>query len=749
MAAIYRTDMTKSVAPATADVSNVARVTAAANASDAQSTAKLLSVFGNVAWEAYTGKQEANLKIELKEAQGDLTKRFEDIKSADLANKAEYERGMAGTQEQQRRDYYGASILAGVNEETARNRTKDLTVSGKQEASVLAEYRNAQEKIMSARDAMPERQHEFMQRSEEILKRYIAKLPGYANNFRQIAEEVTGKRGLDLYSVNRLYEDVAFIEKQKLETQKQRQEEYNRQKTAFVNDAKANGRSELQAVLDFDRLDSRTREDLAKTNALGAQAKANAEAAYKFGGEKLGVYVTSRIAESDTTLLAQQAHVYSELEKLGISRADILNKNIPPNLQDKFKEITSLSGTKLLNLIDAQYNDGVQKLNQKITSGDPIEASAARLALSDWQKWRDDRIKYLSDSKDGPLFAFLGGNPEDTPTKRLSFLTGIQKSFDITPEVVQQLFSGDKATRELAEKRYPEQAKQLRYMERVRNGLLNNVNTDEWMNLIKQTEDYNKNGINSKPDTEEKAAAALISHKGSMSKLTDKVQTNVPISALDVSSVVTKSMATPANMSDYKAGGEKVVDAALAKLSPEDKKTLAATTEQKSLDLVYGVQGFGNDAKAVLGKLVNAPKAGTLSDLNIKPVFVFKDTTGNSSLSVAIKHNVKPNLTMEQQNRFNAYKQSAPNGAEVDKYLTQIDNILAIESKVTGKPITQLRQNFIKTFSQAGMPSDVAVKPMLDAAVAVEGESSAGTQTTTNPNDGAAVLERLRKYKGE
>jgi hypothetical protein len=105
------------------------------------------------------------------------------------------------------------AILAGADSDIAKQVANVFTTEN--ENKFISNFRDEQQRIMLARDAMPQRQHEMMLRSEALLKKAIAETPELANNFRQIAQQVTGKERVDLYSVNKLYEDINFIERQK------------------------------------------------------------------------------------------------------------------------------------------------------------------------------------------------------------------------------------------------------------------------------------------------------------------------------------------------------------------------------------------------------------------------------------------------------------------------------------------------------------------------------------------------------
>lgn len=722
--ATYRQNVTQSQAPATADVSNVARVTAAANASDAQATAKLLGIVGGTMWDAYVGKQQADLEKGLQEQVNTFQQDLNDIKSASTASKASVER-MRTEVQGARKDYYGASILAGVDEETAKNRA--MQVGGTQESSVLAEYRTAQEKIMAARDAMPQRQHEFMQRSETILKEYIAKLPGLANNFRQIAEEVTGKRGLDLYSVNRLYEDVNFIERKNQEAQKQQQEMQAKMMTAYINDRKSGGVSETQAIAEYSSLDTNSRMELANLAVTKANAKANADAALKAGGEQIQNYVTFKTAQFDTSVMEAQGSVFAQLQKLGVSKTQIQTGTIPDHIKanPEYVRIMDDAGGKILTLLEQEYKSGLADI-QKQLSSNVIDSGAARSAKKDLDAWYAEKNKYYTENKTSPLLAFVG-NEDVTKTaqQRLTLINTYAQTFQIPPDVAMELMSMDEKTFSTAASRYPMAKQQLMYLRELSSAALRGVGNEEWISLLKKVDTYKNNGVSEIPKTNQDASAALIDVNKRSADLTSKIQTNQPLVFNDVYDLSASAMATPANAETFFKKSDKAVDVAISKLSPEDKQALIVNTNQKANSFIYGVKGFGDDAKTKLTQYVNAPLVPQLRDIANPPSYVFKDATGNSALSMTKEVTPKAGLSDVQMRMFETYKKTGLMGDDLNKRLAHIDNVLRIQSKTTGTPLADLRKNFIMTFNQAGMPSDVATRSFVEAANA--------NQTTNTP----------------
>ena len=745
--AIYRQNTTITTPPAAVDMTSVVRTTAAAVAGDAQNTAKILGVIGNTMWGAYVGKQQADLEKGLKEQVSTFQQELNDLDTASTASKASVER-MRSEVQGARKDYYGASILSGVDENTARNRA--MQVGGTQESSVLAEYRSAQEKIMAARDAMPQRQHEFMQRSETILKEYIAKLPGMANNFRQIAEEVTGKRGLDLYSVNRLYEDVNFIERKNQEAQKQQQEMQAKMMTAYINDRKSGGVSETQAIAEYSRLDNGSKMELANLAVAKSNAKANADATLKLGGEQIQNFITYKTTEFNASIMEAQGPIFAQLtSKFNISKAQISTNTVPEHVKNnpEYIRIMDEAGSKTLTLLEEQYKSASRDIRKQLESN-AIDATAARSATKDLDAWYAEKQKFYTENKNSPLLAFAG-NEDYTKTaqQRLTLINTYATTFQLPPDVTMELMSMDEKTFSTASTRYPMAKQQLLYLRELNSAALRGVGNDEWIALLKKVDTYKANGITEIPKTNQDASAALINVNQNAAALNTKVQTNQPIVADDIFNVAASGMASPANAETLFKKSDKTIEIAISKLSPEDKQALAANINQKANSFIYGVKGFGDDAKTKLTQYVNAPVVPQLRDVANPPTFVFKDATGNSALSMTKEVTPKAGLSDVQMRMFETYKKTGLMGDDLNKRLSHIDSVLRIQSKTTGVPLADLRKNFIMTFNQAGMPSDVATRSFVEAANAVEGEPNAPTQTTTGNTTNKSAVDSSWIYQ--
>lgn len=727
--AIYRQNLTTSQAPATADVANVARVTAAANASDAKATAGLLELAGNVAWGAYEGKQYADLKADQEKSLSIFQNQYQELLTQNQRVKAAEER----------------SILteASKNFSPIPNTTTGLP---KQEASILSSFKEEQLKIIEARDAMPQRQHEFMLRSEEILKKYIAKLPGLANNFRQITEEVTGKRGVDLYSVNRLYEDVNFIERKNQEAAKAQLELDAKLRTAFVNDLKLNGTGEYEANLMYTNLDSNSKLAYATASANRVVAKKNAEDAMKTGGQEVERYVGHITLSFDNKLFELSSATEASAKKLGISKAELASGNVQAMREkygDPFVKLMDTAGSEILNALDMDYREAVKTLDARLSNKEnPVDPASIRLARADLDKWYENSKKSYTDNKMLPLMVFAGNDdPQKTLDSRLRTAKSIVDMFPVPEEIAAQFAQTGKVA-EQAMARYPAYAKTWKHGRDLMTAAQSGIDSKGWMELIKKSDEYVKDGISGVPANKTEACSAAMAYEVCANAVNKQVLNNDPINPKDVSRTLEAAMATPANMERFAGGHERGIDVALSKLSPQDKEVVKVSVNQKVNDLLYNSSlGYANEAKRELDTFKNTlvldPQIRNIANL---PNFKFKDASGNSNLSMVMEITPKTSLTPQQQSMFDNWKGTTKSEKTLNQRLTHIDNMLRVQSKVSGTPITQLRQDFIMTFNKAGMPSDVRVAPLVEGA-------NAPTQTTTGNTTNKSTVDSSWIYQ--
>jgi hypothetical protein len=674
---------------------------------------KGVSSLAELGGEIYTNQKTSALKQDLQSELDTFGNEMTVLKEADVQNKVMFEQSRASIPSMAE-EFRASAILAGADPEQAKSQS---TIFGQtQENTLVTQFRQEQARIVAAREAMPERYREFMGRSEAKLKEYIAKNPAMANTFRQVATEVTGKAHLDLYSVQRLYEDVNYIEKQQEANEKAQAAALQQQRTAYVNDRKSGGVSETQAMAEFNSFDEKTRLELANISAEKANAKQGADNALKLGGAEISNYVTFKIAESNSTLLEQQGKLFAKLSELGITKAQIVSGTVPEHTKSdpKYMQAMSEAQAGVLSVVESMYAQGLKDLTNQMQSlvADP---TATRQARQDWDTWYKDQINLYGKDASSLLFAFAGNeDPTKVAQQRLTLINTLSQTLQLPSEIVQKLLTSDQKSFDTTKAQYPKAVAQLEYLRRLSSAAMRGVSSSDWTVLMRQAETYLSNGVENVPANEVESTAAFINIQQGLNVLGSAVRTNSPISQNDVYKVVTSSMATPANAEEF-FKSVVTTSQALGKLEPEERQLLNERVTNKSRDYVYGEQGFGNRAKNEYTQLSRQDPPPYSKERRV----IFKDTKGLSPLQVDTVVIPQDNLTPSQRAVLQDRIRADISAKKVNRVLSQVDSVLRIEANVTGRPITELRTEFMKTFMQEGMPSENLVSKTVGAINAI------------------------------
>jgi hypothetical protein len=735
---MYQANITKNVEPAMADP------TAAMQAIKAKGQAVVGAVeaVGGTIWDAYKGSKQAGLSEELQQSVSGFQAELDSVKQADIDAKAALERGKADLPKQVD-EFRAAAILTGSDPEEAK---VQATLFGqKQESDVLSRFRAEQQRVITARDNVPERYKEFMVRSEKILKQYISEMPGMANNFRQIAAEVTGKQNLDLYSVSRLYEDVNFIEKQAEAAAKSAAAVREAQRKAYVDDRKAGGISETRAMQEYNMFDDETRLRLADLALATKNAGTAAEQALKVGGAQLQNYVTLTTAKFESRTIEQQGVVFSKLAELGVSKAQIASNTIPDNIRTsaQFQQVISEAQSGILNLLETEYTDANAKLQTALSSG-VVDPAMARQARADLESWYQNSRKYYTAEATAPLLALMSTDSyTKTAQQRLTLVRTIGETLQVPPAIVQELLVADDKTFSTTVARYPKAVAQLQYLRKLSSAAMRGVPEQEWITLSKEVDTYLKDNVTEVPKTVPKAAAAMLNFKQMQEKLRSKVLNNDTVTQEDMFSVVTSGMSTPAN-ADMFFQTTATVNNALSKVPTEEQSALKERTTYQGQLFVYGVDGYGNTAKTAFDafKSQNPPPNSKGRDVK------FVDVNGTSQLRVQATILPKDGATPQEQARLRDYTKADIKPTLINSQLAHVDNVLRIQSQITKEPIEKLRKQFMETFNKEGMPSDNATKAFATAAAQPATQPVSGQAANKKTNLGVGDVYNGYRFNG-
>ena len=716
---MYRVNITENIEPAMANPNTLAKINEAQVARVRSETA-LAETFSKVGADIFSGvakaygTQQAEKKVkalgeDISTGVDDLRSQMDEIIAMDTSNKTKGELERAQMQGNEDEIRTGA-ILASADPVIASQVANVFTTEN--ENKFISNFRNEQQRIMLARDAMPQRQHEMMLRSEALLKKAIAETPELANNFRQVAEQVTGKARVDLYSVNKLYEDINFIERQKQEVGKAAQKQEDMMRNAYVADRKVSGTPETQALLEWQQKTPKERLDLVQASQVYAQSEKDATAALKAGGDALTNLTTLAKISFENELMGDNAHVLSQLKMLGVSPQQIASGTVPPEIANstEYKKLIETGGTKILTTLDAQYKTMNDKLMEKMKTV-PADAAKARQAQEDLKKWYDDTKKYYTENKTSWLVATTT-NPDGLATlqKRLNVVNSLVQSLSLPPDVIASLgMTGDKQAYNDARTRYPKTAKALDHFAMLREKAMQGVPDTEWMQLMKDIDSFNGEKKGTTPTTLTEAVASCVTYE-QCNDITRKAVTDKNVVVEDpiahVNKQVQLAFADPANTERLLKGGIASINEFInTRVQPADKPNVINLINMAAENNVYGALGHGDKAKASFTEAL--AYYDRYKDIGI--TVTFKDVTGASALLVAPTRpmpNVPQNKLSVLQDWQRAGSRPPSSMGQLQSRLSAVDDVLKLQSQLTGVSIFELRKNFIKTFTSQGSVSE-------------------------------------------
>ncbi len=741
--ATYRQDITRSVEPQMANPELLAR----AGRAQAEATTTTLGTVADTMFGVYVGSKKAELREDLQGQVASLQAEMDAVKQADITAKAAYEEEM-GEVPSRVDAYRSGVVVAGEDPEAVRSAT--TTFAKKEENAIVARFRAEQQKVAAARDAVPERYNEFMSRSEKILKQYITQNPGLANAFRKVALEVTGKEGLELYSVKKLYEDVNYIEKQKEAAGKAFEKAQEAMLAAYVKDRVKGGASETQAMAEFKAVPPDQRLELANASVQQARSKEEAEAALKAGGNQLLNFATITVGDFGNVLIANNSKVYAQLmNTFKLSRADIASGNIPESVKNNadYKKLIADAGTSVLQLLDAQYTEAVAKLNTKARTT-PADADKVKTAKGVLDAWYKEQTEFYTKNPASWLTAVATKDDRETVIqKRLNIVDTMVRSLGIPADVVAQLgMSGDTQGYNTARGRYPRAAAIIDHANMLREKVLSGVTTEEFTNLLGQIDKYKVSQVTPPPTTKNERLASLSVNQQLHEKLRTDAITGAVTSttAEDLAKYVASSFHDPANTEQVLAKGTSIISQTLSRLPEADKAGVVKSVNESANFMLYSTTGHGNKAKNAFLEFKRDNEtflnAGKTTDNS------FADETGASPLKIVSRRtDNRPRPVGRAGPPANIATLTEP--VESNKVLSAVDDMLRVQSLTTGTPIQQLRQNFIKNFDIKGsaLPSDVFTAEFERAA----GAAPAANAGITGGGKRTASMADVARYAAE
>jgi hypothetical protein len=551
---------------------------------------------------------------------------------------------------------------------------------------LLQQFRDRQQRIVEARNTLPQRYKEFMLRSEAELKAAISRYPGLADAFRSIAGEVTGKQGLELYSVTNLYEEIGFIEKMNEAEAKARAKVEEDALKRFINDAKGD-LGETGAAALYGRLSPREREMYVLGTVEERRALENLRNAVEANGEEFLNSITHLATVYDLNMMLANGKAMDVLKDAGITQADILAGNFTPEMLDnpQVKQAVMGATNKLLALATEFYENGLKTIADK--SDTQLPSEARRKARESLQQWYDRTRKELENGGSvlATLQTFASNDPKAIQDKRLDTIRRTGVALGIPMEVVGNLMSLDPAIVNTQIARNPQWAQQLKYLSRLTSVALTNGTHTEFYALQSELGKY-LGGMGATPTTDAQAAASVISYETLKHDLRNVVTgvSGVEDAGFKVSNFVRNALTDPSTARKFLDKDVGIAQSVISKLPESERKLVIDSIKTNYTDAVYSsLTGHGYLAQQVFQKLTDR----------------FTYEVSENGLALVVKE-TPATLEEASQGLVNdaiIRREMLRTAQSFNKYSSAVDNAIRVRAAITGEDVLQLRKEFINS----------------------------------------------------
>lgn len=677
---------------ASADPSSAIRATQMMGAAAGQA----IQAVGSTIFEAYQGYQEEGVRQTQQGLFDSLKGEFDSLKEAEIANNASFEQS-----------------------------TKD--------APALAAFKKEQERIGQAALQMPEKASEWRMRSSKALREAIARNPGMANSFRQVTQQITGLKDLDMYSVTNLYDEIDSIAKRQEVAQKAQAKAYEDGLKRFTNDTK-NVMSETQAAAAYASMSDQERLQVASDAFKTEQRMKAFEKSLEAGGTQVANGVTYLIAGADTGNVSIMNAARQQLKEIGVDETLLTTGQLTEEMKanPKLKEILTSMSSVHRAYIDNAFQKGTQQITASMQNG-AVDPTAARQALKDLQSWHQERITEIDKSGAMKVLGALVGSDEADPQKtldtRLRTVNLLMSSFNIPPDVANLIMSGGDPKRiEKMKSDNPVAANALSHLQELRTAALRGVSNAEWFEVVKRGGELRSGSTIPIPRTKADVTATVVETEDALKKMKDGAIEGVA-DAPSTLKVVSSAMSIRENAENLMRQYSTALDKQLSMLPPSEKGAFMEQVKGAYENTVYGAVGHGDTAFARLqgfspGQVFRAG-AATME-------FGFVDPTGAAPLKMSTKAVVKPGASEMDKTLIERYNLQPQAPKDANNSLASVDSAIRVYARVTGQDVRVLRKEFMENFLK-GKPSETYTAAASGAAIAASTPKGGATQPAPSP----------------
>jgi hypothetical protein len=699
----YQMDLVKDVQPSTASAAGVAQARMNEGAVKAQTTADMLKLAGGTAFGAYKGKLGADFEKQQEALKDEfVTPVVEAGKGLLEADKLKQEGLVFAAQSADA--FAASSILEGQDPDAVYQQAGQLFSKG--QSAVLKEYEQKITNYENILARMPSKTNEMFARSEKLLKEYIAKMPGMADEFRQSSARILGRSGIESFTTTQAIEAVGNFSAQQQALVKEAQQRESEYRNAFVKSYVTSGLgTDIEALNAWDSgARSDTYENIQAASTIQRRQKA-LDDSIKAGNTSVSSGASQLLSASTGALMSGLTPLQSRLEQLGVSKQEISSGMFSEQNLNNPKVREALEGFSRTATagVRSQANNIRSYIAGKIANGEWQADNKARKEVEDSiNAWEENTIStYIGDDKTGLLKALSAYT--NTPKDKLDM---INKNLDVYKKLT-----------DVIAQTVPEETRQMMFSNNP--GNIKKI-AEDYPNLVPIKELFN----NLQTAFEDPSAFAAMLETVTRNTLPaggvpqNKTQESVTAMSVGTQWAAIESLARQKNLVPSQADASLIADTVSKAAATETvgkvflKKYLPTTTTlfnklspAQKQDVVEVVT---NNTNSVLARHSEFAEERIKAIKERNAVLTFKDASGANPLKIVEeKQKQAPDLSNPLTAGASLFARGsdlspivgtppANDVSDLQSALNHIDTALTVRASITGESLLKLRQKFIQ-----------------------------------------------------
>ena len=584
----------------------------------------------------------------------------------------------------------------------AEQRNNSIAQVTERTPAAVKAFKDEQERLGQAVLQMPERASEWRMRSSKSLREAIAKTPGMANSFRQIAQQITGIKDLDMYSVTNLYDEIDMVAKRQQQTAQAAARADEEGRKSFAKDM-APFMPETASNAMWPQLTPEQRVQITQDAFATELSKKKLKESIESGGLNLQNSMVSFISQANTGNVAKMNELRVQLRDAGINEEALLTGKMTPDgmANPKAQSILAQASAIHRQYIEQRYREGNALLQGALK--DPTSAEAAKASLAMLDNFYKVSLESLEKNGAIPLLQAMSEKGEDqgkTLAQRITLINSIDSALGIDP-LTRKEFQAEDPTQVAALKtRYPQKYAALQHLNKMRLNAMSGIPDKEWFTLVAEGSKIAQQATLAVPTTQVEATATALYGENSAKLMQRDAVVSKPNPG-DTLKALSGGFALRDNgetlLKDYSSAIK-----AQMNLVPEGEREAFMQQVNTAYErAVFGAAGHGDSAWTRL----QAFKPGVTTDFADRAAPAFLDYTGATPLQMQNLAVPKRNLTPAQKMALERYNLGADKPKEVNAALTSVDTAIRVRSLVTGEDVRVLRKQFMDTFMK-GKPSE-------------------------------------------